>query len=68
MNWRAMDIEVLKKIYEEESSRLQQKILQGTAWKKVAGHYKKVTEMSAAIYRKLNPSSSPNPAEHSARQ
>ena len=63
MNWRAMDIEALKKMYEIESSRLQQKILQGTAWKKIAGHYKKVTEISSAIYRKLNPSSSPHPAE-----
>ncbi|HEU4632370.1 MAG TPA: hypothetical protein VFS22_00205 [Flavisolibacter sp.] len=66
MNWRAMDVEALKKIYEEESNRLQQKILQGTAWKKVASHYKKVTEISSAIYRKLNPSSL-HPAEHNAR-
>ena len=66
MNWRAMDIEALKKIYEEESDRLQKKILQGTAWKKIASHYKKVTEMSSAIYRRLNPSAS-NPAEHNTR-
>jgi hypothetical protein len=65
MNWRAMDIEALKRMYEIESYRLQQKILQGTAWKKIAGQYKKVSEMSSAIYRRLNPSTSPQPAEGS---
>ena len=64
MNWRAMDIDALKKLYEEESGRLQQKLLRGTAWKKVAGRYKKLTEMSSAIYNKLNSSSSLNPVEH----
>ncbi len=63
----AMDIEMLQRLYEEHASHLQQKLLQGVAWRKVARHRKKVAKLSSIIYKKLNQAGSAHPAEHEVR-
>jgi hypothetical protein len=67
MSLWTMDIEVLKKLYEEQSSQLQQKLLKGVSWRKVAWHRKKVSKLSSVIYKKLNHIDGSNPAEHGVR-
>lgn len=54
MNFRALDIEVLQNIYEEQSRQLQQRLLHGVSWRKVAAQRKKITKLSSIIYQKLN--------------
>lgn len=66
MNLWAMDIEALKEIYEEQSRQLQQRLLHGVSWRKVAAQRKKITKLSSIIYKKLNSNGS-HPAEHDVR-
>lgn len=66
MNLWTMDIEVLQELYEEQSRQLQQRLLHGVSWRKVAAQRKKITKLSSIIYQKLSAKGS-HPAEHEVR-
>lgn len=64
-NWDELDAESLKKMYNAESAKLKDALLNGSSWEETRDQRRKVTELSIALHKKMH--SSENPAESPGR-
>ena len=60
----SLELETLKQEYIKEVERLKTSLLNGTAWEDVQEMRRKVTQLEAALYKKIRSS---NPAESPKR-
>jgi hypothetical protein len=65
-NLWALDLNILKMMYEKEAMSLKNALLSGSSWEDVRDQRRKVTEISIAIHKLRHNSN--NPAETSSRQ
>jgi hypothetical protein len=59
------DVDTLRALYERESGRLRQALLEGVSWDELRDQRKNVTELAAAIHKRRH--ATDNPAEASRR-
>lgn len=68
INWRELEVEALRTLYEKESAALKTALLNGSTWEEVQELRKKVTDLSIALHKKIQASAaSDNPAETADR-
>jgi hypothetical protein len=63
-NFSALDMNVLKALYEKESNELRGKLLEGISWSELRDQRKKVTRLAVVLHKKLRKvTATMNPAE-----
>ena len=62
----SLDLNILKEMYERESSKLKEALLHGADWEAVRDQRHTVTELAIAIHQKRFPQNN-NPAENDVR-
>ncbi|MGE5521520.1 MAG: hypothetical protein ACM3VS_16460 [Candidatus Dadabacteria bacterium] len=67
LDLRNLDLEVLRSLYEVEKETLIRSLVHGVDWEETSEQRSRVAELSSVLYRKLNTSTSINPAEGSPR-
>lgn len=64
-SWNDLELEALRALFEKETARLQNALLNGCSWEEVREQRQKVTDLSIILHKKI--SSSINPAESTDR-
>jgi hypothetical protein len=62
--WRSLDAEALRSLYQQKQQEFTTALLNGADWKEVQEQRKLVTELSIALYKRVNEQ---NPAENNTR-
>jgi hypothetical protein len=62
--WRSLDAEALRSLYQQKQQEFTVALLNGADWKEVQEQRKLVTELSIALYKRVNEQ---NPAENNTR-
>lgn len=63
-----LDLEGLRKLYQEEKAELEGRLLAGATWDEVGEERKRIGELSTIIYKRSNPAQFGNPAENESRK
>jgi hypothetical protein len=63
-----MDFEDLRALYDLQTEKLHQALLQGTSWEETSELREKLASVHAVLYKKMNPDQFGNPAENKTRE
>jgi hypothetical protein len=63
-----LDLGGLRKLYQEEKTHLEEKLLAGASWEEVSEERHRIGELFTIIYKRSNPAQFGNPAENASRK